>query len=593
MSPTTRERLVARAAGATRSRGRARADTAAARCCPPDAERGARDALLGARAAAARRRARRAAAASRSSGISIGSRPSRAQLARRARRDDRADGRGRRSRRWSTQVQRATRTACASSTRAARSTCRRSPRCSRELDVLVTGDTGPMHLAAAWARRVVALFGPSNPRRYGPLGDAQRVLRVDLPCSPCGQVRLPPERCRGHVPDCMDGITRRRRRRAPRLLDARPSRDADAPTDDGRRSSASRRRAASRPYELASLLTPALRERRASRPIAWIKRLRLVPLRRRSRCASGSRIAAIRCGGSPSSICTRCGGSTRAVAAILALEARASSAHAPARIDGRRRATASTRDAARAFGARTRRCRSSRARRGDVARRGTRWPSYLVGLTARAVAPAPARPPRAARRPAVAAFVHTAFWRDGAATTARAGKLHRPGARRGRARLGAGDLTCVGVGPRRNFRARRWWDPRDAPSAAAPRGHADRAARAATRGSPSALDALAAARRAGGRAHHRRRHPRGRASFAAAISGRCLRRELAGVALRAVAVVRARDGRSRRRARRAVAATSSSPTPRPAAGAARSCSRRAAAACRRSACSTASSTATG
>jgi hypothetical protein len=32
------------------------------------------------------------------------------------------------------------------------------------------------------------------------------VVRVDLPCSPCGQVRLPPERCRGHVPDCMDGI---------------------------------------------------------------------------------------------------------------------------------------------------------------------------------------------------------------------------------------------------------------------------------------------------------------------------------------------------------------------------------------------------
>ena len=32
------------------------------------------------------------------------------------------------------------------------------------------------------------------------------VVRIDLPCSPCGQVRLPPERCRGHVPDCLDGI---------------------------------------------------------------------------------------------------------------------------------------------------------------------------------------------------------------------------------------------------------------------------------------------------------------------------------------------------------------------------------------------------
>jgi lipopolysaccharide heptosyltransferase II len=74
------------------------------------------------------------------------------------------------------------------------------------LDVVVTGDTGPMHLASALDVPVVALFGPSDPRRYGPLGPRHRVVRVDLPCSPCGQVRLPPERCRGHIPDCMDGI---------------------------------------------------------------------------------------------------------------------------------------------------------------------------------------------------------------------------------------------------------------------------------------------------------------------------------------------------------------------------------------------------
>ena len=74
------------------------------------------------------------------------------------------------------------------------------------LDVLVTGDTGPMHLAAAMGTPVVALFGPSDSRRYGPRGSPHRVLRVDLWCSPCGQVRLPPVRCRGHVPECMDGI---------------------------------------------------------------------------------------------------------------------------------------------------------------------------------------------------------------------------------------------------------------------------------------------------------------------------------------------------------------------------------------------------
>lgn len=76
-----------------------------------------------------------------------------------------------------------------------------------ELDLLITADTGPMHLAAAMDTPVVALFGPADPNRYGPLARHARVVRVDLWCSPCGRVRLPPERCRGHVPDCMDGIS--------------------------------------------------------------------------------------------------------------------------------------------------------------------------------------------------------------------------------------------------------------------------------------------------------------------------------------------------------------------------------------------------
>jgi ADP-heptose:LPS heptosyltransferase len=75
-----------------------------------------------------------------------------------------------------------------------------------ELDLFITSDTGPMHLAAAMDTAVVALFGPSDPLRYGPLARHARVVRAGVWCSPCGRVRLPPERCRGHVPDCMDGI---------------------------------------------------------------------------------------------------------------------------------------------------------------------------------------------------------------------------------------------------------------------------------------------------------------------------------------------------------------------------------------------------
>ncbi len=76
-----------------------------------------------------------------------------------------------------------------------------------QLAVLVTGDTGPMHLAAAVGTPVVALFGPSVPARYAPRTASSRIVRVDLPCSPCNRIRLPPARCRGHVPDCLDGIS--------------------------------------------------------------------------------------------------------------------------------------------------------------------------------------------------------------------------------------------------------------------------------------------------------------------------------------------------------------------------------------------------
>jgi ADP-heptose:LPS heptosyltransferase len=71
------------------------------------------------------------------------------------------------------------------------------------VDLLITGDTGPMHLAVAVGTPVVAVFGPSEPARYAPRGPHDRVVRVDLPCSPCNRIRLPPARCVGHTPDCL------------------------------------------------------------------------------------------------------------------------------------------------------------------------------------------------------------------------------------------------------------------------------------------------------------------------------------------------------------------------------------------------------
>jgi ADP-heptose:LPS heptosyltransferase len=70
-------------------------------------------------------------------------------------------------------------------------------------DVMITGDTGPMHIAHAVGTPIVAVFGPSDPRRYAPRGPQDRVIRIDLPCAPCNRIRLPPARCTGITPDCL------------------------------------------------------------------------------------------------------------------------------------------------------------------------------------------------------------------------------------------------------------------------------------------------------------------------------------------------------------------------------------------------------
>jgi lipopolysaccharide heptosyltransferase I len=51
-------------------------------------------------------------------------------------------------------------------------------------DLMITVDSGPMHIAGALGTPVVALFGPTDPARTGPVGPG-RVLRRELPCSPC------------------------------------------------------------------------------------------------------------------------------------------------------------------------------------------------------------------------------------------------------------------------------------------------------------------------------------------------------------------------------------------------------------------------
>lgn len=51
--------------------------------------------------------------------------------------------------------------------------------------LLITNDSGPMHIAAAIGTPVVALFGPTSAVRTGPYGVGHDVLTGKVPCSPC------------------------------------------------------------------------------------------------------------------------------------------------------------------------------------------------------------------------------------------------------------------------------------------------------------------------------------------------------------------------------------------------------------------------
>jgi len=57
--------------------------------------------------------------------------------------------------------------------------------------MLITTDTGPMHVGAAVGTRLIALFGPTAPWRTGPYGEGHTVIRHALSCSPCLKKQCP------------------------------------------------------------------------------------------------------------------------------------------------------------------------------------------------------------------------------------------------------------------------------------------------------------------------------------------------------------------------------------------------------------------
>lgn len=70
-----------------------------------------------------------------------------------------------------------------------------------EVDLLITNDTGPMHLADAVGCPVVAIFGPTDPVTTRPFGRNHIVVRHAIDCSPCLERTCP---LKHHL--CMDSI---------------------------------------------------------------------------------------------------------------------------------------------------------------------------------------------------------------------------------------------------------------------------------------------------------------------------------------------------------------------------------------------------
>jgi ADP-heptose:LPS heptosyltransferase len=77
----------------------------------------------------------------------------------------------------------------------------------RRARLVVAADSGPLHLAAMMGTPVVGLYGPVSPLEFGPLCPPGRcrVVRVQLPCSPCGTLLDPPCGARA-APACVSGI---------------------------------------------------------------------------------------------------------------------------------------------------------------------------------------------------------------------------------------------------------------------------------------------------------------------------------------------------------------------------------------------------
>ncbi len=70
----------------------------------------------------------------------------------------------------------------------------------RQARLVVSNDSGPMHIAAGFHVPVVAIFGPTSPVRTGPYGKGHVVIKSAVECAPCFRKKCSDLKC-------MKGIT--------------------------------------------------------------------------------------------------------------------------------------------------------------------------------------------------------------------------------------------------------------------------------------------------------------------------------------------------------------------------------------------------
>jgi lipopolysaccharide heptosyltransferase I len=71
----------------------------------------------------------------------------------------------------------------------------------RRARLVVSGDSGPLHLASACGVPAVGIFGPTDPARNGPFGAGDEVVWKQVSCSPCYK-----RRCPGYGTVCLRSI---------------------------------------------------------------------------------------------------------------------------------------------------------------------------------------------------------------------------------------------------------------------------------------------------------------------------------------------------------------------------------------------------